>query len=299
MLEFTRDNITGAVLDQMSGTADARLKTIMESAVRHLHDFARDVNLTPSEWIYAIQFLTRVGHMCSSSRQEFILLSDTLGLSTLVNALHDTTALEDSTHTSLLGPFFRENTPRLERGAQIGSDTSSGEIVLWGRVANVDGAPVGNALVTVWQTAATGSYDMQTTPEKNDYRGQFVTAADGSYLLKSVRPRGYYIPMDGPVGDMIQAQRRHGMRPAHIHFLIGAVGYRELVTALYLENDPHLADDVVFGASGDLIARVRDNDPACPIAGLPSVRFDFTLSRETEADRIGGRVGADPAAMLA
>jgi len=299
MIEYTRDNITDAVLDQMSGTANPRLKTIMESAVRHLHGFAREVNLTPAEWITAIQFLTRVGHLCTSSRQEFILLSDTLGLSTLVNTLHDTTALEDATHTSLLGPFYRENAPKLARGAQIGSDTSSGEIVLWGRVTNVDGAPVGNAIVTVWQTAANGSYDMQTTPEKNDYRGQFLTAADGSYVLKSVRPRGYYIPMDGPVGEMIHAQARHGMRPAHIHFLIGAVGYRELVTALYLAGDPHLADDVVFGASGDLIARTRDNDPACPIKGLPSIRFDFTVSRETEADRTGGRVGADPAAMLA
>src|SRR5690349_1063978 len=134
MLEYTRDNITGAVLDQMSGTANPRLKTIMDSAVKHLHDFAREVNLTPAEWITAIGLLTRVGHLCSRSRQEFILLSDTLGLSTLVNTLHDTTALEDATHTSLLGPFYRENAPHLERGAQIGSDTSSGEIVLWGKV---------------------------------------------------------------------------------------------------------------------------------------------------------------------
>jgi catechol 1,2-dioxygenase/hydroxyquinol 1,2-dioxygenase len=299
MIEYTSDNITDATLEQMSTTTDARLKTIMESAVRHLHAFAREVNLTPAEWIYGIQFMTRVGQMCSASRQEFILLSDTLGLSTLVNTLHDTTALEDATHTSLLGPFFRENTPRLERGAQIGSDISSGEIVLWGRVTNTEGAPLANAMVTVWQTAANGSYDMQTTPDKNDYRGSFVTAPDGSYVLKSVKPRGYYIPMDGPVGDMIRAQARHGMRPAHIHFLIGAVGYRELVTALYVANDPHLHDDVVFGASGDLIARIKDNDPECPIKGLPSIRFDFTVSRESEADRLGGRVGADPAAMLA
>ncbi len=299
MIEYTPDNITEATIEQMSTTTDARLKTIMESAVRHLHAFAREVNLTPAEWIFGIQFLTRVGHMCSASRQEFILLSDTLGLSTLVNTLHDTTALEDATHTSLLGPFFRENTPRFERGAQIGSDTSSGEIVLWGRVTNVAGEPIANALVTVWQTAASGSYDMQVDPDKNDYRGSFVTAADGSYALKSVRPRGYYIPMDGPVWEMIKAQGRHGMRPAHIHFLIGAVGYRELVTALYLAGDPHLHDDVVFGASGDLIAHVKANDPDCPIKGLPSVRFDFTVSRESEADRLGGRVGADPAAVLA
>jgi hydroxyquinol 1,2-dioxygenase len=137
------------------------------------------------------------------------------------------------------------------------------------------------------------------TPEKNDYRGAFVTAADGSYLLKSVRPRGYYIPMEGPVGEMIRAQGRHGMRPAHIHFLIGAVGYRELVTALYLAGDPHLADDVVFGASGDLVAHVQANDAECPIQGLPSVRFDFKLSRESEIDRLSGRVGGDPAKLVA
>ena len=299
MIEYTSENITAAAIDQMSTTKDERLKTIMESAVRHLHAFAREVNLTPSEWIFGIQFLTRVGHMCSPARQEFILLSDTLGLSTLVNTLHDATALETATHTSLLGPFFRENAPHFERGAQIGSDTSSGEVVLWGRVTNIDGKPLANAMVTVWQTAADGTYDMQHDPNKSDYRGSFVTAADGSYVLRTVKPLGYYIPMDGPVGDMIRAQGRHGMRPGHIHFLIGAVGYRELVTALYLANDPHLHDDVVFGASGDLVAHVKQNDPDCPIKGLPSIRFDFSLSRETVADKAGGRVGADPAAVLA
>jgi protocatechuate 3,4-dioxygenase beta subunit len=299
MIAFTPETITAAVLDQMATTANPRLKQIMDSAVRHLHAFAREVKLTPAEWIAAIQFLTRVGQTCSPARQEFVLLSDTLGLSTLVNALHDTTAIEDSTHTSLLGPFFREATPRFPRGAQIGSDTSSGEIVLWGRVTNVDGQPIANALVTVWQTAANGSYDMQMTPDKNDYRGAFLTDADGTYLLRSVRPLGYYIPMDGPVGDMIRAQRRHGMRPAHINFLITAAGYRELVTATYLAGDAHLADDVVFGASGDLVAHLKDADPACPIQNLPSICFDFVVARESEADKTSGRVGADPASIVA
>src|SRR5262249_41350835 len=161
MIEYTSDNITDATIDQASGTTNPRLKTVMEAAVRHLHAFAREVNLTPAEWIYGIQFLTRVGHLCSASRREFILLSDTLGLSTLINTLHDTTAVEDATHTSLLGPFYRENAPRFERGAQIGSDISSGEIALYGRVTNVEGAPLANAVVTVWQTAANGVYDMQ------------------------------------------------------------------------------------------------------------------------------------------
>ena len=122
-------------------------------------------------------------------------------------------------------------------------------------------------------------------------------AADenGRYLVRTVRPLGYYIPLDGPVGQLVQAQGRHGMRPAHIHFLISAPGYRELVTALYLAGDDHLEDDVVFGASGDLVADVKHGNPDCPIKGKPSIHFDFSLSRETEADRLGGRVGADPA----
>ena len=299
MREYTPDTITDAVLDQMSTTADPRLKEVMESAVRHLHAFARDVNLKPHEWIAGIEFLTRVGHMCTPARQEYILLSDTLGLSTLVNTLHDTTAMEEATHTSLLGPFFRENTPTFEAGAQIARGADQDEIVLFGRVTNAAGETLPNAKVTVWQTAADGRYDLQANPEETDCRGIFSTDEKGEYLVRTVRPLGYYIPMDGPVGDMIQAQGRHGMRPAHIHFLISAPGYRELVTALYLAGDAHLEDDVVFGASGDLVAHEQEADPSCPIGGMPSIRFDFSLSRESEADRLGGRVGADPSAITA
>ena len=294
MREYTPETITDAVLEQMDTTQNPRLKEVMESAVRHLHAFAREVNLTPGEWIYGVEFLTRVGHMCSPARQEFILLSDTLGLSTLVNTLHDKTAVEEATHTSLLGPFFRENTPEFEPGAQISKKDSSEEVVLWGQVTNGQGEPVAGAQVTVWQTASDGRYDMQSDPEGVDCRGIFRTDEQGRYLLRTVRPLGYYIPMDGPVGEMITAQGRHGMRPAHIHFLISAPGYRELVTALYLEGDKHLEDDVVFGASADLVARERRDGANCPIKGLSSIHFDFSLARESETDRLGGRVGADP-----
>jgi protocatechuate 3,4-dioxygenase beta subunit len=298
MREYTPDTITDAVLDQMSTTADPRLKEIMESAVRHLHAFAREVNLTPAEWIKGIEFLTRVGHMCSPARQEFILLSDTLGLSTLVNTLHDRTAVEEATHTSLLGPFFREATPEFSAGEQIARNDPSQEIVLWGQVTDVRGKPIADARVTVWQTASDGRYDMQADPDAVDCRGVFRTDADGRYLVRTVRPLGYYIPLDGPVGALVQAQGRHGMRPAHIHFLISAPGYRELVTALYLEGDAHLEDDVVFGASADLVAREVNADPGCPIEGSPSVRFDFSLSRETAEVELPGRVGADPSAIV-
>jgi protocatechuate 3,4-dioxygenase beta subunit len=295
MREYTTENITDAVLEQMATTPDPRMREIMEGAVRHLHAFAREVKLTPAEWIKGIEFMTKVGQMCTPARQEFILLSDTVGLSALVNIMHDKTKMEEATGASLLGPFFRENTPQFEHGAKI-ADTSKGgnELVLYGRVTNAQGAPLPGAQVTVWQTAADGRYDIQNSLEEIDCRGIFRTDDKGNYLVRTVRPLGYYIPLDGPVGAMVLAQKRHGKRPAHIHFLIAAPGYRELVTALYISGDEHLEDDVVFGASGDLVVDVKADDPNSPIKGLPSVHFDFALSRESEADKRAGRVGADP-----
>ena len=299
MQELTPETITQAVLDQMASTPNPRLKQIMASAVKHLHAFAKDVNLTPAEWIKGIAFMTAVGKICTPARQEFILLSDTLGLSALVNGLHDETAMEEGTNTSLLGPFYRETTPHLAAGSPIARNADPGaEIILYGHVTDVNGKPLADATVSLWQTSATGLYDIQEDPTSVDYRGIFTTDANGLFLVRTVKPLGYSIPMDGPVGEMITAQRRHGMRPAHIHFLVGAPGYRELVTALYLRDDPHLADDVVFGSSGDLAVDINPKDPDCPIKGVPSIRFDMRLSRETAADRAGGRVGADPAAIL-
>jgi hydroxyquinol 1,2-dioxygenase len=299
MQELTPETITQAVLDQMASTPNPRLKQIMASAVKHLHAFAKDVNLTPAEWIKGIAFMTAVGKICTPARQEFILLSDTLGLSALVNGLHDETAMEEGTNTSLLGPFYRETTPNLAAGSQIAKNADpSTEIILYGRVTDVNGKPLAGATVSLWQTSASGLYDIQEDPTSVDYRGIFTTDANGLFLVRTVKPLGYSIPMDGPVGEMVTAQRRHGMRPAHIHFLVGAPGYRELVTALYLRDDPYLADDVVFGSSGDLAVDINPNDPECPVKGMPSIRFDMRLSRETAADRAGGRVGADPAAIL-
>jgi hydroxyquinol 1,2-dioxygenase len=267
--------------------------------VRHLHAFAKEVNLTPSEWIKGIEFMTTVGKMCTPERQEFILLSDTIGLSALVNGLHDSTAIEEGTHTSLLGPFYRETAPKLAAGTQIARTVKPGsECALYGRVTDVNGQPLANATVSVWQTGADGLYDIQESSTAVDYRGVFTTDTDGAYLVRTVKPVGYSIPMDGPVGAMVKAQARHGMRPAHIHFLVAAPGYRELVTALYLRDDPHLADDVVFGSSGDLAVDLDADDPNCPIPGLPSIHFDLRLSREGAADKASGRVGSDPAAIV-
>ena len=281
--KLTPDTITDAVLAQMAATPDPRLKEIMLAAVRHLHAFARETALTPAEWTKGIEFMTQVGRMCTPERQEFILLSDTLGLSALVNLVHDRTAIEAGTDTSLLGPFYRESTPRLARGAQIARHVDGPEATLWGRVTTVGGEPLARASVSIWQTGAHGLYDTQLEGAPIDYRGVVETDERGCYWLRTVLPVGYSIPMDGPVGALAEAQSRHGMRPAHIHCRVGAPGHRELITALYLKGDPHLHDDMVFGVSSDLVAEVRQDDADCPLQGLPSIRFDIRLARESTA----------------
>lgn len=293
--EFT---ITEAALDQMASTPDPRLKQIMAVLTRHLHEFAREVDLTPEEWLDAIKFLTAVGQKCTAYRQEFILLSDTLGLSSLVNALHDRRSTEAGTKSSLVGPFYRQDSPALKLGDTIVTKPTNGqEVCLYGRVTNSAGQPVANATVQVWQPDETGNYDLQKhDPSEMDLRGTFRTNSDGLYYLRTIVPLGYMIPMDGPVGDMIRAQKRHGYRPAHIHFIIGGPGYREVVTALYLQNDEHIDSDTVFGVTASLVTQVNAKDSAAPIAGLPSIKFDCRLPA---AQAVGsGRVGADPSQIV-
>ncbi len=215
MRELTPETITDAVLEQMATTPNARQKEVMAAAVKHLHAFAREVNLTPAEWIKGIEFMTRVGQMCTPERQEFILLSDTMGLSALVNGLHDKTAIEEGTHTSLLGPFYRETTPKLAAGSQIAKKVKPGtECALYGRITDVNGKPLSGATVSVWQTGADGLYDIQESATEVDYRGVFSTDADGRYHLRTVKPIGYSIPMDGPVGHAgeIAGASRHAPR---------------------------------------------------------------------------------------
>jgi hydroxyquinol 1,2-dioxygenase len=290
--------ITDAAIEQMAGTPNPRLKQIMEGLVRHLHDWAREVDLTPEEWLEGIKFLTAVGHKCDQYRQEFILLSDTLGMSSLVNALHDRRATERSTQSSLLGPFYRQDSPRMNLGDSIVKHPGKGkEVVLYGKVVDAEGRGIPGASVEIWQPDETGNYDLQLhDPSEMDLRGHFFTNEKGEYWMRTVAPLGYMIPMDGPVGDMIRAQRRHGYRPAHIHFLVGAPGYREVVTALYLEGDEHLETDTVFGSAASLVVGMRDNDPNSPIPGLPAIHFDFQLAA-AKKDGLG-RVGADPSQIV-
>jgi protocatechuate 3,4-dioxygenase beta subunit len=294
--KIDENTITDAALEQMATTKDARLKEIMAALVRHLHAFAREVDLTPQEWLDGIAFLTNVGQTCTPIRQEFILLSDTLGLSSLVNALHDKRAIEHGTKTSLLGPFYRQDGPALPLGSMIASNANGPQIAIYGKVTDVHGKGIPGALVQIWQTDDEGAYDLQKNGAEMDLRGVFNADAEGNYHLRTLLPTGYMIPMDGPVGDMIRAQRRHGYRPAHIHFLIGAPGYRELVTALYMRQDDHIDSDTVFGVEDSLITMPAKGDVDSPYPDLPSIHFDFKLGAAAEDGT--GRVGADPSQLV-
>ncbi len=291
--EFT---VTDAVIAQMQDTPSDRLREIMDAAVRHLHAFARDVKLTPEEWLLGIGFMTEIGKTCTASRQETILLSDVLGLSAMVNALHAKTSLEKATDASLLGPFYRETAPHLKLGDSIAALPDAPELVFYGQIRNAAGAGVAHAMVQVWQTDAHGFYDMQLHgQEKMDHRAVFTTDAEGRFHFRTVRPLGYYIPMDGPVGRLVLAQKRHGCRPAHIHFLVGAEGYRELVTSVYFADDPYIDSDTVFGVSKSLIVSPAP-DPHSPCPELEAIHYDFTLSLAgADGD---SRVGADPSRLV-
>src|SRR6202041_625052 len=293
MRVIDENTITDAAVEQMSSTPNPRLREIMASLVRHLHAFTREVDLTPEEWLEGIRFLTAVGQKCTEHRQETILLSDTLGLSSLVNSLHDKRGSESATKSSLLGPFYRHDAPMMKLGDTIISRSKGTEIVFFGQVVDSAGKGIPNALIQIWEPDETGNYDLQMhDPSEMDLRGCFYADAEGRYYFRGLCPLGYMIPMDGPVGDMIRAQKRHGYRPAHIHFVIGAPGYREVVTALYLQGDEHIDSDTVFGVTASLVTDVRSKDPDSPIPNLPTIKFDFQLP--AAAAYGSGRVGADP-----
>jgi hydroxyquinol 1,2-dioxygenase len=297
MRTIDANTITDAVLEQMASTPNPRFRQIMEALVRHLHDFAREVDLTPEEWLEGIRYLTATGQLCSASRQEFLLLSGALGLSSLINKLNQRRSPERGTEASILGPYYRRNPPAKALGDWLANNPGDAPaIAVFGRVSDAQGRAIANASVEIWQSDETGAYDLQKYDTSvMDLRGRFLTDADGRYYFRTVRPQHYLIPTDGTVGQLIRAQGRHGYRPAHLHFLISAPGHRELVTALFLSGDRYLESDTVFGVTGPLVVDIKENDPACPFPGMPSIHFDFQLVKASAAAAASGRIGADPA----
>jgi hydroxyquinol 1,2-dioxygenase len=258
--DFDERSITQAVIDRFADTPDPRLKQIMQSLVRHAHDFVRDVELSMDEWVVAIEFLTRTGHMSDDKRQEFILLSDTLGVSMLVDAINHRMP-NGTTETTVLGPFYTQNPPELPSGADISGDEHGTPLHVIATVATPDGKPLVDAKVDVWQSDDDGFYDVQK-PELDhpELRARFRTDADGRISFWTIVPKFYPIPADGPVGDMLTATNRHPYRPAHIHFMIAAAGYETLVTHLFVDADPYLDSDAVFGVKQSLIVTLDEHE---------------------------------------
>lgn len=255
MSYLSEANSAETVNGRIGEGTDPRLRRVMTSLVEHLHEFIKDVELTEAEWEAAIGFLTRTGQICSDTRQEFILLSDALGVSMLVDAINHRTP-EGATESTVFGPFHVEGAPELPMGTCISAD-GKGEICLYqGRVLDLDGRPIENALVDVWSDNADGFYDVQQPdlqPKWNN-RGVFRTGPDGTYAFRGIKPVSYPIPDDGPVGQMLAALGRHPWRPAHMHFRITAPGHERLITHIFVGGDSYLGSDAVFGVKAALIA---------------------------------------------
>lgn len=253
MRDFNEHTITDAVIDRFDETPDPRLKVLLGSLVRHLHDFVRDTEPTFDEWLTAIQFLTRTGQISSDTRQEFILLSDVLGVSMLVDAINHRMP-EGATETTVLGPFYVEGAPVFENGEDISAGLPGEPLYVDALFTSAGGDPLPGAVVDVWQSDSDGYYDVQRSDlETAALRGRLVADERGSVRFWSITPTAYPIPYDGPVGDLLTATKRHPWRPAHLHFQVAAPGYETLVTHVFVGGDPYLDSDAVFGVKTSLI----------------------------------------------
>ncbi|MGW7823562.1 intradiol ring-cleavage dioxygenase [Streptomyces puniciscabiei] len=284
---FTEDRSAEIVVESFGLDTDPRLRQVLGSLVRHLHAFVKDVELTNEEWEAAIAFLTATGQACTDVRQEFILLSDVLGVSMLVETINNR-SLELATESTVLGPFHMVESPPRKPGDLIALDGKGEQCLVTGRVTDEKGEPIANATVDVWQANAEGFYDVQQPgiqPERN-LRGLFTTDDNGEFWFRSIVPRFYPIPVDGPVGGLLKATHRHPNRPAHLHFLVTAPRHRPLITHLFVKDCPYMGSDVVFGVKESLVRDFAQVDDPARAAELGfdnpfrAVHFDITLLRD-------------------
>ena len=258
---MTAEIITAEALARLENCDDPRLKSIMTSVITHLHAVVREVEPTLEEWGQAIDFLTQVGHWCDDTRQEFILLSDTLAVSMLVDTLAHRKP-DSATESTVLGPFHVPDAPELQFGANISRGRSGEPTLVTGRVLGIDGTPIANAKLDVWQASAEGLYDVQEIerfPDMN-LRGIFYTDSEGQFGFCTEKPASYPVPTDGPVGVMLKALGRHAMRPAHIHFMVSAEQHQPLTTHLFVRGDPYLESDAVQAVKDSLIVDFKQLD---------------------------------------
>jgi hydroxyquinol 1,2-dioxygenase len=279
----TEQELTELVLSKIAAAPDARFREVMLALVAHLHAFVREVGLSQEEWRTAIDFLTATGQKCDAKRQEFILLSDTLGVSMLVDAVNHRQH-RGATESTVLGPFHVEGAPLMPLGADIAAGEPGTPTFLSGQVTDVRGRPLAGALLDVWQTDNDGFYDVQR-PEKGDLRlrGRFVADQDGRYRFRTVKPVSYPVPTDGPVGAMLNRLGRHPYRPAHLHMIASAPGYAAVATHVFVAGDPYIDSDAVFGVKSSLIVEFKEQPPGTAPDGTPidrpfcDIRFDFRL----------------------
>jgi len=286
----TEDDITAEVLQRFGETPDPRLRQIMLGLVKHLHAFVKEVELTEAEWFQAIEILTEAGRMCSDKRQEFILFSDTLGVSMVVDLISHRKP-DGTTESTVFGPFHRLGAPELPAGGNIAHlDKKGPPTLVSGRVLDIDGEPIEGALLDVWQAQSSGLYDSQDESlGELHMRGKFRTDAEGRYLVRTVLPVHYPIPSDGPVGRMLRATGRHPWRPAHIHFVVSAEGYEPVTTHIFDRKDDYLASDAVFAVKDSLICDFERHDTSIGEAGRLGIdppfytaEFDFRLKPSSE-----------------
>ena len=283
MRNLTEANLSDAVIAAMAGAQAARFKTIMTSFIRHLHTFIQEVNLTEAEWFAGIQFLTAVGQKCDDKRQEFILLSDTLGATTMKDIINNRKP-PGVTEYTILGPFHRPDAPEFSLSANIAGDIPGESVIMRGRVLAPNGSPIPNAMLDVWQSDAEGFYDLQMPNIKGtSLRGVLRTDAEGHYIFHTIKPSYYPIPDDGPVGQMLKAMGRHPYRPAHVHFIVSAQEYQPVTTELFVSGDPYLDSDAVFGVRESLVVPFVRNESSDDAARLGvsapffTVDYDFVL----------------------
>jgi len=283
MRNVTSNNITDTFLGYFGEDTDPRLREIMTSLATHLHAFAKETNLTHAEWQKGLDILRRTGNITTPERDEFVLMSDVLGLSSLVDMINSS----EGTNSSVLGPFHIANSPPMEMGADLRGDYEGELILVTGKVLDLKGNPIEGATLDIWQTAPNGLYSSQD-PEQDTYNfhALFTTGADGGYHFTTVRPVSYTVPTDGPVGEILNATGRHPWRPSHLHYIIKAAGFRTLVTEVFPDDDPYLDQDTVFGVRDDLVMTyVQQPADSFPAAGYqlsgkvtePYSRVDFDL----------------------
>jgi hydroxyquinol 1,2-dioxygenase len=274
--EMSPAQLTEKVLAAYSSTPEPRMRELLTALIEHLHAFAATTKLTQQEWLAAVNFLTETGQKCGSHRQEFILLSDVLGLSSLVDVVN---AAAGATESTVLGPFYVPGAPRRAMGEQIGRPQDGEPTLVRGRVTDLAGGPLAGATLDVWQCNSDGLYDTQDPSQPPfNLRGVFVTGPDGRYEFRTVRPVSYPIPVDGPVGDLLRAAGRHHWRAAHIHAIVSAPGCRSVTTHVFDADNPYLDSDAVFGVKDSLVKPFRPRGAGDPADVSYVVGMDFALA---------------------